>query len=424
MKGVFRSLTGHNFRAWFFTALVSNVGVWMQSTAQSWVVLTELTDNDAIATGVTMAFQLTPQILLVPVTGYIADRFDRRILLGITQTLLGLLSVAVGVVLLTGHAQLWHIYLFALAFGVVGAVDQPVRTTFVSNLVDDRNVSNAVALNLASMNAARLIGPAAAGVVIALVGSGWVFLLNAVTFIPLLIALLTMRRGELRATPPVPRRRGQTLAGFVYVWRRSDLRVVLVMVSLLGLFSMNFPLFASTMAVEFGAGPEQFGLLTSIMAIGSLIGALLAAARERARIRLIIVAAASMGSFALIAALMPNFWAFAFTTVFIGLAGVSTFTTANGYVQTATIPELRGRVMSIHMAVVAAGTPIGAPLIGWVANEFGPRWALGSGFVLCAIACLIGTIWHFRHRRGRRSGPGAPTDPDTRTTPIRTDPED
>jgi MFS family permease len=412
MRRTFRSLASHNFRLWFFTGLVSNVGAWMQATAQSWVVLTELTANDAVAVGVTMALQLAPQIVLVPITGLLADRVDRRKLLLATQVALTVLTLGIGLLLASGRAELWHFLVFALIFGVITAVDQPARNTIVSDLVGERDIPNAVALNLASHHAARLVGPATAGIVIATLGSGWVFVLNAVTFLPLIAGLALMRRNELVTVVRQERRRGDAFAGFRYIGRRPDLGVLLAMAFLLGIIGMNFQLFAATMAVEFGAGPGEFGLLTSVMAIGSLVGALLSAGRERARLRVVLLAGAAMGALCLLAAFMPTFWTFAITTIFIGLAGVTTFTTANGYAQVATRPALRGRVMSIHMAVLAAGTPVGAPLIGWVANEFGARWALGSAFLLSVAACAVGLGWYALRRRParstlRRTAPGA-----------------
>ena len=198
MSAMFRSLAHRNYRIWFIGALVSNVGAWMQATAQNWVVLTELTDNDAFAVGITMALQFAPQVLLVPFTGLIADRFDRRKILMFTQSALMLLGLGLGLLLILGHAELWHLYLFALALGLVNAVDMPARQTFVSDLVSSSNMSNAVALNSASFNSARLIGPAVAGVLIVLVGSGWVFIINAVSFLAVLGALAMLRGGRLK----------------------------------------------------------------------------------------------------------------------------------------------------------------------------------------------------------------------------------
>ncbi|WP_173922878.1 MFS transporter [Agromyces sp. Marseille-P2726] len=390
---MFRSLATRNYRIWFIGALVSNVGTWMQATAQNWVVLTELTANDALAVGITMALQFAPQLVLVPVTGLIADRFDRRKILFGTQSTLGLLGLALGLLLVFGHAELWHLYVFALLLGLVNAVDTPVRQAFVSDLVSGSNMSNAVALNSASFNTARLIGPAVAGVLIVLVGSGWVFVLNALTFVAMLAALAMLRRDQLHRMPRAPRARGQFVAGFRYVSSRPDLVVVFVIVFLIGAFGMNFPIFASTMAVEFGRGAGEYGLLSSILAIGSLTGALLAARRERARMRVIIAASGFFAAAALIAALMPTFWTFAASTILLGFATVTILTTANGYVQTTTESGLRGRVLALYMAVMMGGTPIGAPIVGAVVDALGPRWGLGVASVAAAVAALIGLGW-------------------------------
>jgi MFS family permease len=197
MSVMFRSFSAFNYRIWFIGALVSNIGAWMQSTAISWVVLTELTDNDAAAMGVTMALQFAPPLLLVGVTGLVADRFDRRKLLLVTQSLLLLLGIAIGVLIFAGVMTLPVMYGFALALGVVAAFDNPARQAFVSDLVARENASNAVALNAASFNGARMIGPAVAGIVIVAIGTGWVFVANAVTFLAMLAALVLIRTNEL-----------------------------------------------------------------------------------------------------------------------------------------------------------------------------------------------------------------------------------
>ncbi|RWZ52793.1 MFS transporter [Labedella phragmitis] len=393
MSAMFRSLSVRNYRLWFIGALVSNIGSWMQATTQNWVVLTDLTDNDAVAVGTTMALQFGPQLLLVPITGLIADRFDRRKIILVTQSLLLLLGLGLGLLLILGHAELWHLYLFALALGLVNAVDGPARQTFVSDLVDEHNMSNAVALNAASFNAARMIGPAVSGLLIVLIGAGWVFVLNAVTFVAMIIALVNIRTSELRPRPRANRSKGQLAEGFRYVRGRPDLLVVFAVVFLIGAFGMNFPIFASTMAVEFGRGAGEYGLLSSILAIGSLTGALLAARRERARLRVVILASAGFGLAAITSSLMPTFWTFGVSLILIGFATVTMLTTANGYVQTTTEPAVRGRVMALYMAILMGGTPVGAPIVGAVANAFGPRWALVVGGVAGIIASVIALTW-------------------------------
>ncbi|WP_353808387.1 MFS transporter [Agromyces sp. SYSU T00194] len=390
---MFRSLSSVNYRLWFIGALVSNIGSWMQATTQNWVVLTELTDNDAVAVGVTMALQFGPQLVLVPITGLIADRFDRRKILMLTQTALMLLGLALGLLLIFGHASIWHLYAFALGLGIINAIDAPARQTFVADLVAEHNMSNAVALNSASFNAARLIGPALAGFLIVLIGSGWVFVVNAVTFLAVLGALAALRTDQLRPRLRRARGRGDLAAGFRYVRGRPDLVVVFTMVFIMGAFGMNFPIFSSTMAVEFGRGAGEYGVLSSILAIGSLTGALLAARRDRARLRVIIAATGLFAVAALVSAVMPTYWSFAASTILIGFTAVTLLTTANGFVQTTTDPDVRGRVMALYMAILMGGTPVGAPIVGWIANELGPRWALGAASVAAVVACGIGLGW-------------------------------
>lgn len=392
MSAMFRSFSVFNYRVWFIGALVSNIGAWMQATALSWVVLTELTANDAAAMGVTMALQFAPPLVLVGVTGWVADRFDRRRLLMLTQSLLLLLGVAIGVLLLAGLMTLWIMYGFALALGIVAAFDNPARQAFVSDLVARENASNAVALNAASFNGARMIGPAVAGLVIVAVGTGWVFILNAFAFLGMIAALALIRSREL--IPRVRASGASRLAdGFRYVARRPDLIVTFSMVFLVGAFGMNFPIFASTMALEFGEQADGYGLLSSILAIGSLAGALLAARRDRARIRVVIGGTLLFAAAAAVSSLMPGYWTYAATLMFTGFAVVTMLTTANGYVQTTTDPALRGRVLALYMAILMGGTPIGAPIVGWVASEFGPRIAILVGAAAGFVAFAIGATW-------------------------------
>ncbi|MFT4051132.1 MAG: MFS transporter [Microbacterium sp.] len=398
---MFRSLSIFNYRVWFVGALVSNIGGWMQATAQDWVVLTQLTDNDATAMGVTMALQFGPPLVLVSLTGWIADRFDRRKVLVVTQVALMLLAVLVGSLLLTGVMTLPLMYLFALLFGIANAFDAPARQAFVSDIVSRENASNAIALNSASFNMARLIGPAVGGLLIVAVGTGWVFLLNAVTFFAMLIALVLIHTHELmlRARSTGAQRLSE---GFRYVWSRPDLRVTFVLVFLIGAFGMNFPIFASTMALEFGQDADGYGLLSSVLAIGSLTGALLAARRAQARLRVAVFAAGGFGATALVSSFMPTYASYAMTLVLVGLCTVTMLTTANGYVQTTTSASLRGRVMALYMAVIMGATPIGAPIIGWVATTFGPRAAIQVGAAAGLLACAIGVSWMLRSGRVHR----------------------
>ncbi len=276
--GVFRSLRRFNYRVWAIGSLVSNIGTWIQRTAQDWLVLTQLTHHDASAVGTVMALQFGPQLLLLPWTGYAADRFDQRKLLMATQALMGALALVLGVLTVTGAVRLEHVYVFAFLFGCASAFDAPVRQTFVAELVGDRELANAVALNSTSFNAARMVGPAAAGFLIASVGTGWAFLANGLSFFAVLASLSRLREDELRTNVRASRSRGSLLDGFRYVWRRPDLTAILVMLFLIGTFGLNFQLFISTMAASvFHVDARGFGFLSSMMAVGTISGALLAA---------------------------------------------------------------------------------------------------------------------------------------------------
>jgi MFS family permease len=402
VKNTFRSLNAFNYRVWAGGAIVSNIGTWMQRTAQDWLVLTQLTHNNATAVGVVMALQFGPQLLLLPVTGFAADHLDRRKLLLATQAGMGTLALGLGTLTVTGLVQLWHVYVFAFLLGCVTAFDSPARQTFVAELVGDADLSNAVALNSTSFNAGRMIGPAVAGVLIAAVGSGWAFLINAASFVAVLCALGFLRTDELHLKSKALRAPGSFMEGFRYVWRRPDLKAVLLMLFLIGTFGLNFPIFISTMAVSvFHAGAGQYGLLTSIMAIGSITGALLSARRAKPRIALLLAGAALFGLGTAAAALMPNYGLFGVSLIVIGVSAQTFTTTANSTMQLSTEPVMRGRVMAIFFAIALGCTPLGAPLVGWVADTFGPRWALGVGGASGLAAALVGIHYLAKYRRLR-----------------------
>lgn len=402
MNSTFRSLRVHNYLLWFVGALTSNIGTWMQRTAQDWIVLTELTDHDAAAVGITMAFQLGPPLLLMPITGLIADRVNVRRMLMFTQAAMGLLALGLGVIVVTGIAQLWHVYLFAFLLGVASAVDAPIRQTFVAELVEKKDLTNAVSLNSVSFHAARMIGPAVAGLLTVLIGAGWVFMINSLTFAGTLIALWAIRVSELRAQPRAPRAKGQIIAGFRYVRGKPAIVVILIMVSLIGTFGMNFSIFTSTMAtIQFHKGAGEFGLLSSIMAIGSVTGALVSARQERPRMRTIFFASGLFGATCLLAALMPSFETFAVSLALIGFASLMFMTTANAMVQTTVNPAMRGRVMALYMAIFVGGTPVGAPFVGWVVNAFGPRWGLGVAAISGVLAASVCLYWLMKYKHVR-----------------------
>ena len=399
---MFRSLKEYNYLIWFIGGLTSNIGTWMQRIAQDWIVLTELTDHDAAAVGISMALQLGPVLLLMPLAGLVADRLNVRKVLFFTQAAAGALALGLGLIVVTGIAELWHVYLFAFLLGVVAAFDAPVRQIFVSELVERKDLTNAVSLNSVSFNAARMLGPAVAGVLIAIVGAGWVFIINSGTFLATIVSLIAIRVSELRAQPRAPRARGQIVAGFRYVLGKPSIVVVLIMVGVVGTFGMNFSIFTSTMAtITFHKGAAEFGMLSSVMAIGSVTGALFSARQQRPRMRTLFTSAAMFGIASGLAALMPTFEMFTLSLILIGFSALMFITTANSMVQTSVKPSMRGRVMALYMAIFVGGTPIGAPFVGFIVNQFGPRWGLGIAAIAGVLAAAVCGYWLMRYKQVR-----------------------
>ena len=391
--GTFRSLRSYNFRLWTGGALVSNVGTWMQRVAQDWLVLTQLTHHDATALGIVMALQFAPQLLLLPWTGLAADRLNQRKLLMITQGTMGLLALVLGALTLAGSVQLWHVYVLAFLSGSAAALDAPVRQTFVAEMVGDADLPNAVALNAMSYNAAQMVGPAVAGLLIAKTGIGWAFVLNGISFAGVLLSMAFFRRSELKATARAHRTASGFVEGLRYVWGRPDLRAILIMLFLIGTFGLNFPIFTSTMAVDvFHTDARGFGLLSSIMAVGTLSGSLLVARQARPRQAALLASAAVFGLGFVLAAFAPGYWWFAAALAVIGAAGLTFTNSTNSLMQLSTEPTMRGRVMALRVGVALGGTPIGAPTVGWVASHFGPRRALGIGAAAGISAALVALL--------------------------------
>jgi MFS family permease len=409
----FRSLSIYNYRLWASGAVVSNTGTWMQRVAQDWLVLTVLTNNSGTAVGITTGLQFAPTLLLSPVAGSLADRVDRRKILVATQTALGGLALLLGGLVISGVAQLWHVYLLALLLGVVSAVDAPARQAFVSELVPTEDLPNAVGLNSASFHAGRLIGPGIAGLLIHWFGTGPVFLINAVSFVAVVTSLTRMRIGELRPAPKRERGGHPIREGVAYVRHRTDIVLTMIIISMVGTFGLNFQVTTALMArLVFHKGAGEYGLLGSIMAIGSLAGALLAARREHPRLRLVVAATIAFGVFATIAAFMPTYELFAISLIPVGLASLTLMTAANASVQLSTEPAMRGRVMALYMTVFMGGTPIGSPIIGWIGEHVGARWTIavgGAAALVTAAAVLVWLALHDRvHVRIRRSEPSEP----------------
>lgn len=398
MSSTFESLKFHNYRIWFFAALVANTGTWMQRVAQDWLVLRVLTHDSASATGLTTALQFLPALLLSAHAGLIADRVDQRRFLICTQSFMGLVSLFLGLDVVLGHAQLWHVYLAAFLSGVGGAYDSPARQIFVARMVPSDYLSNAVGLNSASFNAARLIGPAASGLAIAWAGPGWVFLLNALTFLFPTLALAIMRVRDLYTIPRATRAKGQVREGLAYVAHRSDIGVIIVVISVVSMFTLNYQVtMAAMVRSAFNLESDAYGTVSSIFAVGSLAGALWAARRKAPRVRTLIVAAFFLGVFTILMALAPTYTLFAICSVPVGLCVLTVLTSANQTVQLTTTPAMRGRVMSIYMMFFLGTTPIGSPLIGWVSDQWGPRTAIFAGGVAAVVISILTAWWARRH---------------------------
>lgn len=389
MSPTFASLSIYNYRVYAAGGLVSNIGTWMGRVAQDWLVLTQLTDYSALALGIVTGLQFAPLVLLAPVAGMVADRFPKRRLLVISQTALAVTAALTGVLVVTGTVQLWHVYALALVQGVATALDNPARQTFVSEMVPHASLPNAVGLNSASFNAGRLIGPGVAGLVIAAIGTGPAFFLNALSFVAVLLALGRMHPEELRPSPRA-RGKGQIRQGLRYVRGRPDLVLIMALVFVLGTFGMNFQLTTALMATTvFDKGAREYGLLGSVLAVGSLAAALLSARRPKPRLRVLLLALAGFVVASLAAALAPSYAWFAVLLVPVGLTALTVLTTANSTVQLSVDPQMRGRVMALYMAILMGGTPLGSPLIGWIGHTWGPRWTILVGSVAVALA-LVG----------------------------------
>ncbi|MER7172285.1 MFS transporter [Streptomyces mesophilus] len=404
----FSSLKIRNYRLFFTGQVVSNTGTWMQRIAQDWLVLS-LTGS-AMAVGITTALQFLPMLLFGLYGGVLVDRLPKRPLLFFTQSAMGLTGLALATLTLTGHVQVWHVYLTAFLMGLVTVVDNPARQTFVSEMVGKDQLANAVSLNSANFQSARLIGPAVAGVAIAAVGSGYAFLFNGLSFIAPLASLALMRTSELHKVEIAPRGKGQLKEGLRYVAGRPDLIWPIVLVGFIGTFGFNFPIWLSAFADDvFHAGPGTYGLLNSLMAAGSLAGALLAARRGTARLRILVGAAMIFGLLEVVAAMAPSFWLFAVLLVPLGVFGLTVNVTANSSIQMATDPLMRGRVMALFMMVFTGGTPVGAPLVGWVTDTYGVRVGMATGGLVALLAAtgvglMLARVGDLRLRLGWHRG--------------------
>jgi MFS family permease len=389
----FSALSNRNFRLFVTGQMVSNTGTWMQRVAQDWLVLS-LTHQSGTALGITTSLQFLPILLFTLWGGLLADRLPKRkVLLG-TQALMALQALTLGLLTVTGHAQVWHVYVLASVLGLAAALDTPVRQAFVSEMVGSRDLPNAVALGSATFNLGRVIGPAVAGLLITWIGTGPVFLVNSASFLGVIIGLLMMRGSELWPSARVPRGPGALREGLRYVRGRRDLLLVVVLAGAVGTFGFNFQISTALMATHiYHKGASAFGLLTTAFAIGSLMGALLSARRagstgSRPPLRLVVGLALGFGVLELVCGFSPTYVSFFVLLIPTGLLAIAFATSANAFVQLGVEPTLRGRVMAIYMLAFFGGTPIGSPVLGWLAQTAGARWSLLGG----GLATLVSTV--------------------------------
>ncbi|WP_116449713.1 MFS transporter [Blastococcus litoris] len=403
-RGSFRALRVRNFRIFASANLVSLTGTWMQRIGQDWLVL-QLSDDSGIALGLITALQFGPSLLLSMYGGVLADRYDKRRVLLLTQALMGVLALVLALLVATDVVALWHVFALAGGLGAVAAIDAPVRQAFVSEMVGPQLLTNAVSLNSTIFNGARLIGPSLAGLLIGASSGDTApaFFVNAASFAFTIAALTWMRASELRRSEPVGRKKGQLREGLRYTWAHPDLVLAMALAFVIGTFGFNYQVTIALMAREqFDLGAQAFGLLSTTFAIGSLTGALLSTRRSvRPRQRFLVVSAVVFGLLTVVSGLMPGYVSFAVLLVPTGAAALIFSVANNSFVQLGADPQMRGRVMALYFMCFMGGTPLGAPLIGWISEHLGAPWGLILGGAVCVVAGVGAGIWLARGRRVR-----------------------
>jgi MFS family permease len=400
----FRSLHVRNYRVYAIGSLISNIGTWMAFTAQTWLVLV-LTDSGA-AIGITVALQLLPTLLLSPLGGVLADRFAKRTVLRVMQVMMAVPAAVMGGLAVTGVVATWHVYVLAFVFGIGRALEAPARQSFVPEMVGRDDLGNAVALNSASFNAGRLIGPAVAGVLIAalgggVVGTGWVIIVNAVSYSAAFVALSLLDPDRLTPTPVIAPGAGAIREGIGYLRSRPDLVLVLWCVFFLGGFGMNFQITSAMMATdEFGKGASEYGVLGSALAVGSLAGSLLAARRATPRLRFIVLAGLAFAVVQVASGLMPTYYSYMAVLPLVGLSILTMATTANAMIQMTSTPAMRGRMAALYVMVFIGSVPVAAPILGWVAETLGARTALVGTGAFAGLGIAVVTAWYLLRTDG------------------------
>ena len=401
---MFGALRVPNFRLYVSANLVSQTGTWMQRIGQDWLVL-QLSGDSGVALGITTALQFGPTLLFSFYGGVLADRYDKRRMLMVTQAVMGVLALGLGLMVATDAIALWHVYLLAAGLGVVSALDTPVRQSFVSEMVGPELLANAVSLNSTVFNGARLVGPAVAGALISVAGGDTApaFLINAVSFATTIAALALMRADQLQRSAPAARTRGQLRQTLGYTRRHPDLVLAMVLAFTVGTFGFNSQITIALMAREvFGLGAAAFGLLSTAYAVGSLSGALLSTRRStRPLQRFLVVSAVVFGVLLVISGLMRNYYAFAALLIPTGAAALVFSVACNSFVQLGVDPQMRGRVLALYFMCFMGGTPFGAPLIGWLSERLGAPWGLIGGGIVCVVVAVAAGAVLARGRRVR-----------------------
>jgi len=402
-RETFASLRVRNFRLFFAGQGISQVGNWMTLVAQSLLVLS-LTDS-GVALGFLAVAQFGPVLVLGPWAGLVADRSDKRRLLMTVQALAMLQSFMLATVAFT-HSPVWMVYAVALFGGFTVAFDNPARRAFVVEMVPEGDVPNAVSLNSALMTSSRVVGPAIAGVLITTAGYGWAFLLDGISYVAVLVSLWMMRTADLRPSPVAERTKGQVREGLRYIRRMPELLVPLVMMGVVGTLAFNFntvmPLYVTR---DLGGTDAMFTVLFSVVSVGSLIGALIAARRSEISVRTVGVASVAFGVSLALLAVMPTFGAAIPVALLMGLCSITFLTASTAIVQLRAAPEMRGRVLAIQAMLFLGSTPIGGPIVGWVSQEFGARWAIALG----AAAGVGAGVWGIATARRDHPSGATPT---------------
>ena len=387
----FDSLRVKNYRMFFAGQVVSWTGTWVQWIAQGWLVL-RLTQS-GLGLGLVTAIQWLPILLLGAWAGVVADRVDKRKLLIFTNVSSAVLSLFLGLLTVAGVVTLWMVIVVALLLGVVTALDNPARQTFTMEMVGRGRLTNAVSLNTATFTTARVLGPAIAGVTISTVGIGPCFLLNAISFVPITLALIFMDRSKLQPGEQVARSRGQVREGLRYVRSVPVLKTLLVMMAVIGTLQYNFAVLLPVLAKDTFAGDAgTLGLLGAAIGIGMFAGSITNAAFGRSDRRVLLGAGLALGTFTVLAAAAPSLWSAVLLMVPLGAASMAFLATMNSTLQLTAADDMRGRVMAIYFVLFLGSTPIGAPIVGWLSEQFDPRVALAFGGVATLLACAYGFV--------------------------------